>query len=280
LFSGMAEDFITDKKYDVVLAEGIIPGLYQRKQVIAKISELTNRGGVTVVTCVDDISFFFELLKRIIAHYYLERHDIKDFFKKVEVLSHIFSLHLKKMKFASRPVKDWVMDNFFNPAIYGKFFSVADCIKEFKKDFVLLGSSPGMFTNYSWYKDLDFDYNKLIIEQFNAKRHVLLMCGMPESIRDASVNRKLAQKIFELRKFVGGVEDNLDKKNIKKIIIFLKDILYLVDDMDASIVDAINEAIRLLMTKNLSEADIYNATKIASVFGRGQQYVSMVKKCF
>lgn len=139
--------------------------------MIAKIANIVNDGGVVVVTCVDDISFFFDHLKRIVAARLIR--DISDFQEKVSVLVEAFATHLATLKHASRPVEDWVIDLFLNPAVYGNFFSIADCIEEFGDEFELLGSSPRMFTDYSWYKNINVDTRTSQLEQFKTKRQVL-----------------------------------------------------------------------------------------------------------
>lgn len=277
LFPCRIEEFTINKKYDIVIAEGFIPGLYRRNEIIAKISNLVDFGGVVVTTCIDELSFFFELVKRLVAHRFLQKKNAEKFSKKVELLSRAFSSHLNSLKFASRPVGDWVADNFLNPAIYGKFFSIAECIKEFGKDFTLLGSSPSMFTDYSWYKDTEFDTNHSFLGQFYAKRHVLMFWDMPESIRAKELNKNLVQEISELRKFASKAELDLNDRNIKKIVKRLQRIKDLTRVVDIRIYKAINEAISLLLDKDLNEFKISHASKLTSAFGRGQQYISLVK---
>ncbi|MEW6087948.1 MAG: class I SAM-dependent methyltransferase [bacterium] len=278
LFPCKAEEFEINKKYDVVIAEGFIPGLYRRNEVIAKISDSVNFGGVVVVTCVDELSFFFELVKRLIAHRFLQKKNAEEFSKKVTLLSRAFSSHLKSLKFASRPIQDWVTDNFLNPAIYGNFFSVAECIEEFGENFMPLGSSPSMFTDYSWYKDTEFNSRNSFLEQFYAKRHVLMSWNMPETIRTKEANNNLAQEISELRKFAGKAEQDLTEKSIKEIVKRLQRIKGLIRAVDIRIYKAINEAIGLLLDKDLDEFKISHASGLASAFGRGQQYLSLAKK--
>lgn len=277
LFPCKIEEFVINKKYDIVIAEGFIPGLYRRNEIIAKISDLVGFGGVVVVTCIDELSFFFELVKRLVAHRLLQKKNAEKFSIKVELLSHAFSSHLKSLRFASRPVRDWVADNFFNPAIYGNFFSIAECIEEFGKDFTLLGSSPSMFTDYSWYKDTEFDSHNSFLEQFYTKRHVLMLWDMPESIRAKEANKNLVQEISELRKFASKTEQDLNEENIKKIIKRLQRIKILTKAVDIRIYKTINEAISLLLDKDLNAFKISHASELAFAFGRGQQYLSLVK---
>jgi len=278
LFPCKIEDFKSAERYDIVIAEGFIPGLYSRGEAIKKLSRLVNRGGVVVVTCVDELSFLLELVKRLVGMRLLKVNKINGFGGKVKTLSSAFSSHLRTLKYNSRPVRDWVADQFFNPALYGNFFSIADCIKEFGDDFMPLGTSPSMLTDYSWYKNTEFDSRKDMLTQFYMKRHILMSKDMKESVRPAEDNERLVRAAHELRVFAGKVEDNLTKKNISMIAAMLRDISDLTDDIDKGASNAIREAAALLLDKDLTVSKIASSKRFASAFGRGQQWVSLVKQ--
>lgn len=277
LYKGMIEDYNTDKLYDIVIAEGLIPGINNRYQVIPKLSSLTKKGGVVVVTCTDDISYFFENLRRLLALRLIEIKNVKVFHEKVELLSRAFHTHLDSLKYASRFIEDWVEDVLLNPAVYGDF-SIADCIKEFDNNFEFLGSSPNMFTDCSWYKDLDFQLKDEILDQFNRKRHLLLSISLKENINCIDKNMKLFELCKKVRQTVKDNNELLDKKVVLIIIDILEEIKILTKDFDLKIALAIDKVKELLLDDNLTEERIANSSKITSIFGRGMQYVSMVKK--
>lgn len=262
--------------YDIVIAEGFLSGINNASEVINKIAELVNPGGVAVVTCVDAISFFFEIVKRIIANRLIQQTD--NFEEQVGILSRAFSSHLKNLEYASRPVEDWVIDLFLNPAGYGELFSIIDCIKVFGNDFELMGSSPSMFTNYSWYKNVDFDFSNSIVEQFNRKRHSLLLWDMEASERSAELNERLFRVCEAVRNLAGEFESQRSPSIIQDIIEQLNEVIIITNDLDNRIAVAINEAITLLKEDNLNAEKVANAAEFAAAFGRGQQYVSMVRK--
>lgn len=276
LFKEKIEDYPSTIKYDIVIAEGFIPGLYNISEVVAKLSELVNNGGVVVVTCVDDISYFFEHVKRIIASHLIL--DVESFTDKVQILTQAFSTHLKTLKNASRSVEDWVTDQFLNPAIYANFFGIDDCLKLFGEEFEFLGSSPAIFTDSSWYKELDWESRDGLLEQFYQKRHILLLKDLPESARLVSENKKLYEAVYNLRRYVGGIEGHLISDNTEKIIDFLKKISIMTKEINSKIPEAIDEAISLLSDKNVNAEKVSQADKLAAAFGRGQQYVCMVKE--
>ena len=247
LFKGMIEDYNTDKLYDIVVAEGFIPGINNRQQILPKISSLIKKGGVVVVTCIDDISIFFEYLRKLLALRLIEIKNVKVFHEKVELLSNTFRTHLNSLKYSSRFIEDWVKDALLNPYVYGDLFSIADCIKEFDNTFEFLGSSPNMFTDYSWYKDTDFRLRDEIIDQFNRKRHLLLSLSLKESINCIDKNMKIFELCKKIRQIVKDNNELLDKKVVLMIIDNLEEIKILTKDFDLKITLAIDNVKELLL---------------------------------
>jgi 2-polyprenyl-3-methyl-5-hydroxy-6-metoxy-1,4-benzoquinol methylase len=279
LYPTTIEEFSSQKKYDIVIAEGFIPVIPYKKETLQKISSLVNPGGIVVVTCVDSFSYFFEHLKQIVARKLVD--NIEGFDARLTVLCKAFRSHLQSLKFSSRPVEDWVQDTLLNP--WSKqnddiLFSISECISSFGPDFDLLGTSPSMFTDYSWYKDISFDSRQSFIEQFDKKRHMLLMVDMKETIRSAEANACLFHALHELQE----ISENLDVHIRETDIILLGKSLGKISDLcrtiDPRISDAIDESIILLKDNTLNEEKVANAKKFAAAFGRGQQYVSMVKR--
>lgn len=278
LYEGVIEKFSPDKQFNIVLAEGFIPGLYERSAVVSKLKQLVKPGGVIVVTCVDVLSAFFENLRRLIAFRLVA--TIPDFKEKVRILSIAFESHLRSLRYASRLLEDWVKDALLNPGFYGKFFSISDCIDEFGAEFDFLGSSPAMITNYNWYKNVDFDLRAHVLEQFNRKRHNLLLWDIEESLQPAEKNEALCRIAMDIWFIAGKIEQQkitmLSSKD--ELVTELKEFVDLAQDIDPRISEAVNEVVCLLFSDNLSPEILANSKQFARAFGRGQQYVSLIKK--
>ena len=279
IYPTTVENYSIKKTYDIVIAEGFLPTVPDKKEVIQKISNLVNPGGVAVVTCIDDISYFFEHLKQIVAKKLVN--DIDNYDEKLTILCKAFSSHLESLQYSSRPIKDWVQDCLLNPwikQIDRNWFSIADCIILFGDDFNLLGSSPSMFTNYSWYKDLSNNSQQTYIDQFKMKRHMLMMTGLKETVESAEENGRLFTHIHELEKLSASTGDTFSQEDIKKLTKKLKKISRISQKIDMKISFAIDEAIILLQDNNLTAETVATADKFKQAFGLGQQYVSMVKR--
>lgn len=276
LFGDIVEKYETSKTYDVVLAEGFIPGLYQREEVILKLKSLVAEGGVIVVTCVDELSLFFEHLKRMVAYRLVA--GISEFQSKVELLVKAFETHYLSLGHASRLVEDWVIDAFLNPASYGKMFGIDDCIHEFRDEFDILGSSPSMFTNFSWYKDTTYQHSLAALDQFKVKRHTLLLYDLPESTRNASDNEILVELAMKIRAMGKRIQENNENYVFTEIIEMLETFKKNACDIDPRIPEIINETLFLLQKDNLVAEDVSKANGFGAAFGRGQQYVTLVKR--
>jgi SAM-dependent methyltransferase len=277
LYDATIETFNLQTGYDVVIAEGFLQCIPNKAQVVDKLSAAVKNGGVVVVTCADDISFFFELLKRIIGFRLIQIYNEDRFTGQVELLSKAFASHLDSLQFASRPVNDWVIDNLVNPEPYGDFLSIADCIDLFNNEFEFLGSSPRMFTEYSWYKDVQSDQKCQVKERFYTNWHRLLMVGMPESVRSKGENIRLKERIYALRQCIEEHGNRIDERNHGAILRHLEKVGDLAAGMDPRILKVIKEVSHLLCDDALTPEKVSNAEHFKTAFGCGQQYVSMVK---
>jgi SAM-dependent methyltransferase len=275
LFPGRIEDYANENGFDIVIAEGFIPGLYERETILRKLAQTVKPGGIIVVTCVDDISLFFDHLKRIIAGQLVK--DVADFQDQVKILSEAFEPHYRSLGNASRPIEDWVADMFINQATYGKLFSIEECIVEFGDEFEFLGSSPAMFTNYNWFKNIKFSYREAVMAQFRQKRHTLLLWDLPERLRPDADNRKLADIAFQIRSLAGGINPGNNSSIIGEIIKLLGQLKQNTREIDSRITVAIDEAIELLYSQELTIEKVAKAGRLGSAYGRAQQYVGLIK---
>ena len=81
----LIEEYKNNSKYDIVIAESFLQFLKNQKEVIDILKEKVVDGGVVVITCSDEVCFFIEQIKRLLAHAYVK--DIDNYEKKVEILA-------------------------------------------------------------------------------------------------------------------------------------------------------------------------------------------------
>ena len=185
-FNVRLEDFPEEKNYDIVLCEGLIPGLSNQDTFLQQLASKVRSGGILVVTCADAVSVFFESLRRYLARILVSRSDVNapnsGGAKRVAcMLADTFNSHLHSLKGMSRPVEDWVWDNLLNPAsaslAASNEFSIERCLNVLGDKFYFYGANPVFMDNWTWYKDLPRtprDYNEPFVKSFTSQRHNFL----------------------------------------------------------------------------------------------------------
>lgn len=166
------EDFYKvklNKKFDFVICENVLSGVRNPKLFVKRLSSFVKKNGYLIINCSDSISLFSEKLRGVISSILLhEKKLVNNFNAKTNFLSKIFISHLKSLNKNTRNISDWVQDVLLYEYWWRKkkYFSINEFINVVKKKFVFFSSSPFCFTNYSWYKSLNFNLNKSVLSEF------------------------------------------------------------------------------------------------------------------
>jgi 2-polyprenyl-3-methyl-5-hydroxy-6-metoxy-1,4-benzoquinol methylase len=284
------EEFSQNKMYDIVLCEGLLPGLNNNLHFLSNLQSRVKEGGILVITTIDSVSIFFETLRRYLAIILIKYNNIEDFDQKVDILTKAFSSHLSTLIGMSRSINDWVIDNLINPASISlgneNEFSFPRAIENLGDDFIFYGSSPNFISNYKWYKDVQDSksYNYSIIEDYYLKIHNLM--NKNEIGTSTMYDNKLLIKLT--KKFSTTVENKYENIHINEhfeIKSIKNDLLILNDIYDLLFKNSLNNSAKALLEfmTLFSNDNIPNVSEISNMkifnssFGRGQQYVSFIK---
>ena len=271
----MIEDFIPNKKFDIIIAEGFLPIVENQEEIVQKIKQMISSQGIVVITCSDDVGMFIEGIKRLIGNVLTS--DIKDFETKVDALVKLFEPQLQSLRGMSRTVKSWVVDQILGySGINGQELNMIEAIKLFGDDFYVLGSSPMMFTDYSWYKDIWFvqDYCK----QFGQKRLSLLMAGMPEVIWDLEAADALVKDFKMAKRLAAAYERNPDKMIMLQMKSLFQTMAPKLEGFNDDFRKVFYE-IQLLLDDIMQGApDMTKYPNFFRAFGRSMQYLAFEKK--
>lgn len=277
IYSCMIENYTTTKTYDIIIAEGFLYAVDNKREIINRCKSLMAKHGIIVVTCSDHMCCFIELMKRLLGHIIVKDVDLYD--DKVEYLVSFFAPQLSKLKGVSRSPREWVQDQILNPAFLNMDFSMSQAIDYFGDEYDILGTSPNIFTDYSWYKDIWFDYKDDYKKQFARKRASMLMAGMPEKILSPKAINNMESFFDVINDLEIRYEQTLNERyvlDIRKCICKMRNSLLPVGSNFMKVYDEIDEA--------LSEALEYGAVNLEkyphffSAFGRTQQYIAFVKE--
>lgn len=276
LHSTSIEEFDVGK-YDIVIAEGFIQTIENNQEVLKKLKSLVNEKGLLVITCQDEMGMFVERMKRLVGN--IATKETVSFDEKVKGLVQIFEPQLKKLRGASRPPEDWVLDQMLCEDFNCRdMLTLKVAIQLMGDEWDVLGcSGPQLFGDFSWYKEIEYDYKLDYYRQYEEKLYNLLIAGRTEvDVSEINV-RKIKNLVYEIRDLAIDYETlGADEKNIGKIIDLLKDILCEVREKDTEFAGYLEDLIEILGRGdekiNYSEYPFF-----CGCFGRSQQYISFIK---
>lgn len=271
------ENAVFDEGFDIVICEAMIHGITNKEEVLNNIDNIVKVKGVLVITCIDEISYFYELMRKYFSYELIK--EISSNEDKINILLGAFESHLRSLIGSNKNARDWVIDNLISDVIlHNDFFSISDCIKFFNNRYKFYNSSPKIFVDYRWYKMIpeDLSYNNIVLSEFEELRHNLLNCNVNVSRRSRGDNEEL----FNLCKYVKEILYYLivEKKDMKReLIITIDKIGKNLSNADIEIVRSIEEIIKLLNIDTISIDDLKNNDYFKKSFGRALQYVSLTK---
>lgn len=220
---------------------------------------------------------------------------------QLEIAQIAFMPHLNALGYASRPIKDWVLDSILNPTCDEFNIGISEFIEIMQNvcgsRFELVASSPNLICNLSWYKDFDFSFAEFVRNEFWRKRHLLLEWKSKDSFRLKEQNIALGELLNSFRLNLKEFRFNRDFSIAYKICEILKQIIKehkdLGDNFCNSIKDVLDFAEEIccyLMKDSISdsiESEIkmakFFAQKVAQMsnfahfWGRGAQYISFIR---
>ena len=190
----------------------------------------------------------------------------------------------------SRQVEDWVWDTLLSQpsaSLAGSNeFSIDRCLKVLGDRFYFYGSSPVFMNNWTWYKDLPEIprvYNEPFVKSFTSQRQNLLNYQETTLLHD----RKASEEIYRCCKtFALQVEQraslspgNFTSKSIQKNLIPVREVQKIAGKCGLMQSEAaISEFIDLFDGGKVPSSQIISDMRaFRGAFGRGQQYISLVK---
>ena len=277
IHSCLLEDFPLDKQFDIIIAEGFLDAMHNQEEIVSRLKKLVKKQGVVVITCADDACMFIEIIKRLIG--VILTKDIHDYHKKKNFLVHFFEPQLKNLRGMSRPVGDWVEDQMLcESMINGCELSMEQAITLLGEGFYVLGASPRMFTDYSWYKDVWFDTENDYKRQFREKRLSLLMAGLPETCLTERQAERLVNDFARVRHLVAAYERQPQQSLLSELQLLLDKIAVHIDGFDDMFVCVFKEIRRAICDVMKGDIVMERYPHFFAAFGKTQQYIAFEKK--
>lgn len=273
------EDYQKEKVFDLVICEGLIPGLSEKIDFLSLIDQYVKQGGILAITCRDEVSSLFEVLRLYLGQKLTD--GIQDVDKKLDVLESAFEKHLATIDGFGRTVRDWCFDNLLGEAHFNYDFSVKDCISYFNQQYYFYNLSPDIFADYRWYKKTPSqteEHNAIYLSQFTKRHHNLMHYQIVSEDRTEAQNNvmlHICKNIAQIIKESVKNYNDQEKLLIKELKLLQNNLI----ELEGNLQYAIQEVIDVISQQLYTTASISDEMpNFMYAFGQGQQYISLIKK--
>jgi ubiquinone/menaquinone biosynthesis C-methylase UbiE len=273
----LVEDFQSEERFDLVICEGTIPFQMDPPNFLRRVASFAASGGVVVTTCVDGVSMLAETLRRL-AGALLWRPE-QSTAERAKLLLPIFSPHLATLKGMSRSHEDWILDQIVQPLV-GRLLSIDDAIAALDTEFDAHGTSPRFLADWRWHKDIHgnaTNHNLVAREGYARNLHNLIDYRFAGDPRNAEENRRLlvlGDGLFYLvQRFIETRDDALLAEVPERIA----EVASLCGEFSIATATAFADYRRVFVQwRKTGRMPLFG--DFAACFGRGQQYLSFIRR--
>lgn len=261
------ELFKSTQQFDLVWVEGVLSHNQKPHDLFKSVISNLNQACIGVVTTVDSISWFSDIMRKIIFLIEFKSGYPKN---KDKVLN-FYSKQLKYLPNRTRSTLDYFNDNIFQSFENSDLFTFIDLLS-YKKDIILYKSTPNFNLDFEWYKNKVINYpsNQSRLNMYYRTNINLISSKIELKITSVNFGVELencCNEIWLLHKRL-----NRDVSVLEKVIDQLT-ILQKLLKKEIFVSEAISEIKGYFMGKiYLNELKLFN-----SFWGRGQQYHSFIK---
>ncbi|MBK9146177.1 MAG: methyltransferase domain-containing protein [Candidatus Melainabacteria bacterium] len=278
IIQSLIEDFDSAEKFDFVFCEGVIPFQIDPSSFAKHVSSFVRDRGVLVITCTDAVALAPEVIRKLCAALVVDRSQpIED---RIAQLLPIFSPHLLTMKGMSRFHRDWILDVLLHDWV-GPVFSIAEAVETLSPNFHAYGLSPGLATDWRWYKDIygdQFFSNEWTLHSYLANVHNFIDYRTVNAPRTPAENEeliKVCQSLFDLT--YRTREKEFDKQSLVKD---LQDHIERLSSISGSFSSGTSRSLddcKSALVDFQKSGKFGDFGEFGSLWGRGQQYLSFLR---
>jgi 2-polyprenyl-3-methyl-5-hydroxy-6-metoxy-1,4-benzoquinol methylase len=278
------EDFQSERKFDLVLAEGFLPAVSNPEFMLAHLASFLQQKGILVVTCHDSVSLLADNLRcyfgSLVASSEL---DIQD---QAAQLVPIFREHFNALPSMSRPHTDWIIDNILHKSLWleANFFSIGNAITECLKNEGLsldfYSSSPSFKTDWRWYKAVHStskEFNQRGLKQYQENLHGFLNSHETYSPREASENLELLKSVDQLTYALRNHYKTQSMENLDQVVKQLQETILHIKAFSPNTAQALTDFLKIVENNQFKNCSNINWGKFSSLWGRGMQYASFLR---
>ena len=278
-----SEDFLNfniEKKFDLVIAEACIPGQIEPEKYLSHFSSFVKKDGLIIITTISKSSVLSEKLRALYG--FLIQDSFKDNSQYKQFLEFKFITHLSKLGTNSRSIEDWVLDNIINTFHKDRsHFSLLDAAKVLS-NFEFQSSVPTFLFDLAWYKNYTFTHSKNL-EKLNYRWPLFEAYLLDWRVKEENLLLLSVEMCQELSRLIEITYDEVFKVlNEGSSESKVDNVLIVLDKLRTTLLPAFNETKSSItdfmgFLESNSRLD-YKFKDFESWWGRGQQYLSFIKK--
>lgn len=268
------QDYVSEEKYDLVLAENCIPHQSHPLTILKHLASFVRTGGIIVITSISAGSYLSETIRRLMRDVRL--HPDSDPKDQLKELIPLIGPHLKTIQGMSRSCEDWILDNIVQPLYKVKLFSIPEAVNALKEDFDVYGTSPRFITDWRWYKVITGEergFNEVAVDAYFRNNLNLLDYRYVFSPHRREFGEKLETMCNGTWDFMCRLEAG-EQEGWEPFWELCNEIYAMINEPAPQTALALREAINWLKTS----AEGASLTYFPFWWGRGSQYVSFIRR--
>jgi SAM-dependent methyltransferase len=146
------DDYNSMELFDFVIAEGCIPNQTNPVDLFKKIQRFVKPGGLMLFTTVSPVSWLSEIFRRLAKNRIVSLEMSEE--EQVNLMVSKLEGHFDTLNNMARTPEEWILDNLFQPHGEGKLFTIPDSLNNLSSEFIVSGTSPTYYQDWTWYKDV------------------------------------------------------------------------------------------------------------------------------
>ena len=268
------EEFHADKNFDLVWAEGCLPHQSRPLPLLEHVASFVRVSGVLCLSSSNGISYLSETLRRLFRDRFFDTSG--DVHGQVSQLIPYLQPHLQHLSGMSRPVEDWILDSIVQPLQDRLLLSIPEVITCLDSKFDVYGSSPRFFTDWRWYKDIigkNRGFNEIALDNYYRNNLKLLDYRFEFPMHSAAFGVKLEELGSQSWDLMCKIEHG-EKLAWKDFFTLMQELCAHIEKRAPVTVAAIREAVTLLQSGHPN----MELKQFPQWWGRGQQYISLIRK--
>ena len=268
------DEFNTSNRFDLVWAEGCLPHQSRPLPLLEHVASFVRNRGVLCISTSNGVSYLSETLRRLFRDRFFDSDG--DVHMQAYRLMPYIKPHLQHLRGMSRPAEDWILDSIVQPLQDRLLLSIPEVITCLDTNFDVYGSSPRFLTDWRWYKEIigkSRGFNEIALDNYYRNNLNLLDCRFEFPMHSVAFGAKLEQLGSQSWDLMCKIE--LGEK------LAWKDLYNLMQEMCAHIeklAPVTAEAIREAMTLLQNGHPDMELKQFPQWWGRGQQYISLIRK--